>query len=44
MYAQSNNYLSSKSLTARYVMALSFIAMMITLSTYSFQKIIADQQ
>jgi hypothetical protein len=44
MYARSNNYLSSKSLTARYVIALSFIAMMITLSTYSFQRVIADQQ
>ena len=44
MYARSNNYLSSKSLTARYVIALSFIAMIITLSTYSFQRVIADQQ
>ena len=44
MFKPLSSSSSHKSLTMRYIFALSLIAILVTLSTFSFQKIISDQR
>jgi hypothetical protein len=44
MLTSSSASFSHKSLTIRYLFALSLIAILVSLSTFSFQKIISDQR